>query len=640
MLATRFLWVHRSGKNNEDSTIEYSVDPNASRFDIFSKDRSWVRMFSPKRDRGQWVPTLSGIIKAGDEGIYSSALINGMHGQPGEVFLDALYDAFAQELKSRPVAERSSYPPVVSRFLSTSRQRVRRSQTVRTSRDSRPSFSSRPQRSSIDVAEKGLLRSRSLRTTPALISAFTVLPSSEKPRANAPTHLLWSHDLQHAQHFEGRISISVSATELASLVVMLGSPVDIRHANGAQEKDSIKPIAGSTAYGLSIYGSSMEDGTFRVTLYQQKRSVSQLPSRGSGYSTLFAKHLASGSIPFSQDDHTVSSLQITQETFDAIRAGKSLHVQSSAVRNHSSRFLASLPASRQVHFHSLTESAASTSTPLLLHSIAALPYIGGLVPLVAKPVIDTVQFVVSGGLPAARLLQRLEALVDKVHRHSPGLQIFGPLFEPNNAGRLFRERERLGKLATGKIISEALADKTARMHRYITLLERLMALVPGRRPNDVLAAIREATKKELERSYEDAIAATRVFNRDSGIDFQLPTFPVAVVNRLVSGRSTRRQSKRSSSASSPTPGTPPNDEQVTSLPSRRSSAMFPPQNLGTQAETLLKAELPFDVPTIATVARLILVAWTLSVQTVAWEDGEEGIRLDGLESLPTKMIMY
>jgi hypothetical protein len=62
-------------------------------------------------------------------------------------------------------------------------------------------------------------------------------------------------------------------------------------------------------------------------------------------------------------------------------------------------------------------------------------------------------------------------------------------------------------------------------------------------------------------------------------------------------------------------------------------------NLGREVERVLKLELPFSVETVALVARLILAAWTLSVQPVAWEEGEQGVRMLDLESLPERMIL-
>jgi hypothetical protein len=66
---------------------------------------------------------------------------------------------------------------------------------------------------------------------------------------------------------------------------------------------------------------------------------------------------------------------------------------------------------------------------------------------------------------------------------------------------------------------------------------------------------------------------------------------------------------------------------------------MPVSNLGKQVETFLKSDLPFNVDIIATIARLVIVAWTLSVETVAWEDGEEGFRVPNVEDLPGTMVL-
>lgn len=646
VLVTRFLWVHKYAKDGAHAR-EYSVDAEEQTpsTNLFTMDRSWRRMFIRKQDRGQWVPTLSGVIKAGDEGVYSSALLNGLHAYPGELNLDMLYDAFANELRARPTAERSKFSPAISKFLTSARRGVRRAQSVSIKRDSRPDLPPRPQRNSIDLAERGLGRSRSRRTSPVLISNFNLLPSETDSPA-ASSHTSWTNDLQHAQYFEGRTGVMVTPKELAALSVFLGSPITITEASNAGEKPEDTRLAkGRGAFGISINATPTGDGKYRILLRQHKRSIPQLPARGSGYSTLFAKHLASGSIPFLLDKNHVNAILITSETFKAIQSGTRLHLQKSAPVTQASHFLTSLSNSRDLSFHTLAPSTSSTSMPLLLHAIAAMPFSGGFAPLASAPLVQAVRFVASGGLPPARLLQRLEALVDKVHRYSPGLQLFGPLYEDIHAGLLFRERERLGRLATGAKADDSIADKVARMQRYITLLERLMCLVPDMKPHDVLCAVREAMKKEIERSYEDAVATFKNGAETPDSALHTPQKRLSLSNRT-------RGSKRWSLASTPTPpagstaASPSHTRSVsspgtpTSVNSPRSSFTFPAENLGKQVEQVLKVNLPFNIETVALVARMVLVAWTLSVETVAWEDGEEGIRLPELSRLPEKMVMW
>jgi hypothetical protein len=48
---------------------------------------------------------------------------------------------------------------------------------------------------------------------------------------------------------------------------------------------------------------------------------------------------------------------------------------------------------------------------------------------------------------------------------------------------------------------------------------------------------------------------------------------------------------------------------------------------------VLKAELPLSVETVAFVARMVVVAWCVSVQTVAWSEGEAGFRIPDVEAM-------
>lgn len=646
VVVARFLWVHnKPGKDQADAPTDYSADPIQHQTSLLSRERPWTKLFTPKRERGHWVPTISGIIKAGDEGVYSSTLFNALHGHPGELPLDAVHEAFANELRARPMTERSAYPSEISKFLSTSKK-LRRGQSVKTTKDGRPEMPPRASRNSIDLSELGLGRSRSTRrTAPNLISTFNVLPfESGGPM---PAHGRWTQELQHAQYFEGRTGVTVTPRELAALSLVLGSHVEFTSTQKVNRNNEQESSTSKGAFGISISASKAEKGNYRISLTQHKRKVARQPARGSGFSTLHAKHLASGSLPFSSDRKTINTIIITNETLEALKTGTRLHLSKHAANTKGSQFLASLPSSRELSFHVLAPSSTSTSTPRLLHAIAELPFTGGLTPLATLPIIQTVQFVASGGLVPGRLLQRLDALVEKVHRHAPHLQLFGPLLEDRNAGLLFRERERLGKLATGSpSVDDSLADKVARMHRYITLLERLMCLIPDMKPSDVLAAVREATKKEMERSYEEAVSAH--LN-------PAPVLESTVPNRRHSGisrRGTKRASKRwsfplAAATQLPTPSisastTPPlsQTQSPADSGSPRASSTFPTENLGRRVEGLLKGGLPCDVQSVALVARMVVVVWTLSVGTVAWEENEEGFRvLDG-SKLPEKMSLW
>lgn len=605
-LVSRFF-VHRHSKTAKQDL--YTVDrDNSDSYQLPRRSSSWKQLFTPKQKDAdsKWVPTLSGIIKAGDEGLWSSSLFSNPHGHPGEVSFEAICEMFAKELRPRSMTERSAYSGEIGKFINSAKRGApgpRRVQSVSYKRvnTGRGDVALPAQRKSLDISsiERGLGRSLSIkRPAPVLVPMGNGLVAQDKTVA---AQHAWTKDGRPAEYHDDRMSVRLTSAELVSLSLMLGSSI----TSIAGDAEGIAASTDKGAFGLSIKITTADNGKHLVSLRQHKRSVSQMPSSGSGHSPLFAKHFACGSLPFSQDGKSINSFLITDDTLDALRSGAPLTMRKRSQRSSQAHFLATLPSSCDLAFYSLEASTKSSPQTPLIDAIAQLPFTGGLTPLASTPLISTIQFIASGGLHPGRVLQRLEALVDKVQRHSPDLTIFGPLHELKNTGLLFRERERLAKVSSGAI-TETLLDKVARVHRYVTLLQRLMALVPDTKPQDILAAVQEATKKELQRAYADAIAA----------------------HTSVGSPSIARRSPRSSLGSASN-GT---------IRSRRSNT-FPERNLGKQVEALLKAELPFSVEMVARVARLVVVAWTLSVGVVAWEVSQEGWRVPELEGLSGGMIL-
>lgn len=639
VVVARFLWSHsRSSKDQPEIGNQPSMDPvQQQETSLLSRARS-VKLFSaPNKDRGQWVPTLSGIIKAGDESIFSSSLLNLQHGTPGGLSLQDVYDAFANELRNRPLAERSTYTSEMTRFL-TSTKKIQRTQSVSVSppprRPELPKRTSRKSvdmiRGSIDLGDLGIGRSRSIKkpSSQSLVPLSNSLPF--QAGGPEPVHSLWDQDLQHARIFQGHTAIPVTGHELAALSVVLGSPVDIS-LDAQNEKCESWANTYKGGMAVSIAATATSDGSYHISLLSHKRNVSQMPAKGSGYSTLHAKHLAAGSLPFASDRKVINSYLITHDTLEHLKSGEHLYLQPAGADTEGARFLARLPNARAPNFHTFVPSNSANAAPRLLHAIGDLVFTGGFTPFASIPLIQTVRFVASGGLVPGRLLQRLDALVEKVHRQAPHLQLFGPLLDDTNTHLRFRNNERLAKLATGSITAEPLAEKVARMSRYTTLLERLMALVPDSKPADVLAAVRDGLKSEMERSYEAAVTAHLM-------DGTMLSTPSSARDKRHSGvlrKDTRRRSRHSNSSS----GTASPDGPG-SLTSGRPSSTFPSHNLGRKVEDVLKGALPLDVQTIIMVARLVLVAWTLSVEPVAWGEGEVGFRVVDPARLPEKMYMW
>ena len=630
-LVTRFLQSRHAKPavtekdllTTDDKTL--ATDPQTERQVQFSQiSTAWKRLLAPKQDVNKihWVPSLSAMIKAGDEGLFSSAMFVNFQGTQGPIPLEALYNAFANEIR----AERASYPGDMTRFLAQMKKpaarpvpggSVGRSRSM-LNRRADPGIKTNRKSLDLSAAEMGLTRALSVKKPPAVfVSMHNGLPDAGTQKASQKS---WVKDGQTAKCQDHMMSIKVTPSELAALSVILGTEI-----TGTNTQD-LPSEAG--AYGISIVSESTDKTKYHVTLQQNKISRLQRHAQRSGVSPLFAKHLAAGSLPYSQDKIGVYSILITEESFEALQAGASLYAHPYVARTPQAKFLASLPSSRETRFHILATSTEVQPSTTLLDAIAALPFSGGLAPLASAPLIKTVRFIASAGLPPAKLLQRLEGLVDKVHRHSPQHNIFGPLYEPQNAGALYRERERLGRLANDPSTPDVLADKTARMSRYITLLERLMALVSDMKSQDVLEAVQTATKAELQRAYEQAVVAhSTSTTRKASINsttYQVPE-STSTKNRRhsASPKASPGRSNRLSIISNHTIHT---DTSSTSFNDKGSS-------LARQIEQVLKAELPLDVATIAFVARMVIVAWTCSVDTVAWEDGQPGFRVPDVDAL-------
>ncbi|KAG9204835.1 hypothetical protein G6514_010068 [Epicoccum nigrum] len=633
------LFVHRHSKVNNKHDV-YTLEGTSSEPHRLPPRRSnsLKQLFAsrPKDANPKWVPTLSAIVKAGDEGLWSSTLFTNPHGHPGEVSFEAICEMFANELRPRSLAERSAYSGKIGKFINTAKRgatsprRVKsmshkRSNTGRGDEPTSIQGRSLANRRSLDISaiEKGLGRSLSVkRSAPVLVALGNGLV---EPDTTSAARHAWMKEDRPAQYYDGRTGRELTSTELATLSVLLGSLITYAPSKGEVAQEDLD----EGAFGISILSTPNKDDGRIISLQRHKRSTSQLSSGSSGHSPLFAKHLACGSLPFSQETKSSNTILISNETLEAVRSGAPLTMRKRSQQTPQAGFLAALPSSRELSFHALEASTKSSPPTPLFDAIAQLPFVGGLAPLASTPLISTVHFITTGGVHPGRLLQRLESLVDKLQRHSPHLTIFGPLHSPQNTGFLFRERERLARIATGAV-TEDLADKVARMQRYTTLLQRMMALVPDMNSQDVLTPVMEATKAEILRSYANAVAAHS--------SASTPPSPVNDTHcPLSDARSSSRPSVRRSPRSSIGAGS---SATLSSNPAGRQSITFPANNLGKQVEMLLKSELPFSVEMIAVVARLVIVAWTLSVGRVAWEDGEEGFRVPNLEGLEKeKMVL-
>ncbi|ENI06775.1 hypothetical protein COCC4DRAFT_39166 [Bipolaris maydis ATCC 48331] len=628
VLVTRF-WLPKHPKHDASQEDKLTTDKKpVQQTQVTPISISLKRLFLPKQDsaKGPWVPNISAVVKAADEGLISSALFTSLQEEDGQIPLTALYQAFEKEIRARYPLERYPYATDVAKGHALTRKpsgALGRSKSV--SGTSRSEASLKMQRKSMDLSMTELGRARSLvvkKWSSPLVSMRNGLPSDGSRQTGKKT---WAKDGQKAKVEKGRTVITITPAELTALAIMLGS--EPKH-----NVDKTVLVSETGAYNISIVPMKAGGSKYHITLQQTKRNKCQWHAQDSGVSPLFAKHLAAGSLPFTQDAQNTHSILITPSTLEAIQAGSPLTSHANPTPTKQTTLLSSLPSSLPPKFYLLTPSNSLQPPTTLLNAIAALPFSRGLAPLASTPLIKTISFIATGGIAPGKLLPRLEALVAKLHHHSPHLSLFGALYEQRNAKSLHRERERLRRLGVDPTTPDSRADKAARMSRYVALLERLMALVPDAKPSEVLKKVEEGVRSEIADAYARATGSMSRSGSTTSASATATTAPAAqpAAQLAVPAAKSENPDRRLRRLS--------NRLSFVSRASTGSSASFGSDDgvggdLGKQLERVLKAELPLDVRTVAFVARMVIVAWTLSVDSVAFE-AENGESEDGEYKIP------
>lgn len=653
-LVAWFLVRHKRRKlaNTAQSLTDYPVDgegqarpttPEAP----FVSDRSWRgKPGSKRRSKGQQrSPSLATFLKAGDEDIFGSNVFHPHNlQQSANVSLDSLYDVLADTMMARPTAERLAYTQAMSQFIAGRKSSRKRRQSVPATANE---VESRLRPTSVK-------RRKASRSQYLVITANSFL-MTEEATLPAARYSWWEMRPTLDSGSDGELTMEISPEELAALSILLACGRPSTNAQNANDDpDLITPaFSDSGAFGISInrHAPTSEGKRFVTLTRRPLYTTEQVPRASPGYSILLAKHMACGSLPFSRGPSVTACLLISRASAAAIVAGSpALHIRrKNNPDTASSKFLSSLPHSRGLALYEVAVEAPITTsndfqTPAqlpesFLEVLARLPYTT-LPPLASIPMLDVIGFVASAGLPPGRLLQRLESLIEKIHNASAGTSLFGPLYEVHNVRTLVRERDRLGKLALEATpranVSDSLAQKTARLHRYGVLMERLTGMLAtgGLGKEEVRRRINEANRNELVKSYSDALGQHRTTPTPRGSPSNGNTgtaTPVPQVSSPTAEPTTPSQG-RTLGAQSPQPQgsriiTRSSISSCRSGSTRRSGPSAPP-NLGSQLEAILKAGLPLSVPQVAFVGRLVLVAWSLSAEKVAWEEEEEGMRFD------------
>lgn len=655
---------HRRKKTAEhispEELNEYSVDGegSATPLSAFVTARSWKEKVELKRrsTAQSESPSLATFLKAGDEDIFGSDVFCAHNLRSNAtISLDSLYDALANTMMARPAAQRLAYSRAMSQFIAGRKSSRKRRQSVPTTADWDKESSVR------------LMKTKRRKTSRSqyLVISTNSFPMTEEGAEPAGSYAWWEMRPTLGSGLDGELTLEISPEELAALSILLACGRPSSETKTPSEHPYLAFADTDVgAFGISIKWTPTSDRTVTVSLTRRPQDFSeQLSPTGSGHSILLAKHIACGSLPFSRGPCVTNGLLISRAAEEAVLAGSlGSHIEKRDKLNTvSATFLSRLPHSRPLALYELSIDTAITSatdasmTPAqlpedFLEVLSRLPYTT-LPPIASNPIISVIKFIASAGLPPGRLLQRLESLIEKVHNYSPGASLFGPLYEQQNIRALFREKERLGKLMLDSTpkgnVPDNLAQKTARLHRYGILMERLMGLLAtgGLGKEEVRQRVNEATKIELLKSYTDALSSrfqtqspqtSPAKEGNSAPATSVPQAPTPTVEPVTPSRNPSSAARSPQMQGTRTGTTHSSISSRRSGSTRRSGPSAPP-NLGSHLEDTLKAGLPLSVPQVAFVGRLVLVAWSISVGKVAWEEGEEGMSFEILEN--EKMVM-
>jgi hypothetical protein len=293
--------------------------------------------------------------------------------------------------------------------------------------------------------------------------------------------------------------IEVSREELAGLALSLGMCLTVREHNS---------IEGIGPFGIYISGHRI-DMQWRLHISHQHRQADR-PTKGSGYSILFAKHMACGSLPFQQSKGLIHCVCVNHAVLHSILKGEHLNIYKRDRHPISLNYLIHLPAVSQLCIYG--ESYRTLQNPgnkeLPLGSIfditpkddisaprepvstwpkvVARIAFGGLVPQANNTLVDAVQFTVgtrinpcgpecNPGDPCINLVNALAQLRSIMDHKAPTLNLFGAL------GRHEILDDSLGSPESTVSETNCLAVSNCRhtgalFARYMTLFERLVAV--------------------------------------------------------------------------------------------------------------------------------------------------------------------
>ncbi|KAK4142032.1 uncharacterized protein C8A04DRAFT_38679 [Dichotomopilus funicola] len=328
------------------------------------------------------LPTVAGLIEAGDRGSWTSSALDLMtENHPKETWVK-LYESVMTSVVSNArllgrdwKLEEEPVPSFLSRIEGGHHQEQHVASLWKVSQDLHQS------RKLLGL-HRGLERPFGVKEEPTTTAEP---PSSEKTGLSRLTPTFIIRD---------KACIGVTREELAALIIIMGVAIP--------KLETFAYVWGVGGFGLSV-DISHTDAAWCISIFQGLRLVRHAPSMGSGYTTLMAKHLACGSVPFAKNRSWILSVYLTDQVLDALKSGSCV-IDKRAFGGDSLEFLRRLPGDKLVDAFYGTEDVAAFGTKFepgsILHSTGELAgrwsraiteiAFGGLVPQASPNVVSAV----------------------------------------------------------------------------------------------------------------------------------------------------------------------------------------------------------------------------------------------------------
>ncbi|KAK4231428.1 hypothetical protein QBC38DRAFT_408061 [Podospora fimiseda] len=434
------------------------------------------------------LPTIRGLIEAADQNYWTSRTLDHMDGLHPDLTWLPLYESIFDDLRHPDLSELPEIwtkNPILARVFEKLA-----SVTEEKEKHHDPALSNK---------HRHLIKEQQLK------SGIRRLPQRKQPPPVKEGEGLAR--LKPAWMIGKRPCILVTREELAAMSLIMGMPI---------KQDAAGFYSGIGAYGLSI-DIAHADAGWKLSLFKGPRIPRHAASMGSGYTSLMAKHLACGSIPFDELKGCIRSVYITKDVLDSIKKGLCIK-DTQAYGGQSLEFLRRLPGEKAVDaYYAVATAAESQDSDCILNGKGSIAgswarlitgiAFGGLVPQADHNVIEAVKFTVAG-TNLDGCVQELEPLIDCLHKAAQtDLNIFGERVASRN-------NDEYGLMYVNHIFPSA--DKNPRdaastFARYMNLLEHVLAMIkppvgaattaPAATANRNIPALTDKEKKLLETDY-------------------------------------------------------------------------------------------------------------------------------------------